>query len=537
MVPQCQHERIYASLTESDQPAEPKRNLVRQGAVVASMTLLSRISGFVRDVVFANVFGAGFAADAFFVAFRIPNFFRRLFAEGAFNQAFVPVLARFRQEPQAVLRAFVSRIFGNLGLIVGAVVVLGVVFAEPLVWVFAPGFADDGPRAVLAVELVRITFPYLGLITLVALSGAILNSHDRFAVPAVTPVLMNLCLIGAALWAALNSPGQSSVVAVALAWGVLVAGCVQLAVQIPALAPLGLLTPPRLSYRDPGVREVGRLLVPAVLAASVAQINTLVDTILASQLVAGSISWLYYADRLLELPVGLVAVALGTVLLPNLSRLAAKENFADFRKALAWGVNAALLLAFPAAVALYLLATPLLASMLLHGEMQPLDIQLAALALQAFAPGLVGWVLVKVLAPGFFARKDTTTPFRIGVVAVLVNIVLNFALYRTMGHVGLALATSASGLVNAGLLAHGLAARGYLVADKALWLMLGKILLACLGMAALLLTLTPDQDFWLQSELLPRVGWLLLLVTAGGAVYAGILLLLGVRPSHLRLTL
>lgn len=524
-------------MSESDQPLEPKRNLVRQGAVVASMTFLSRISGFVRDVVFANVFGAGFAADAFFVAFRIPNFFRRLFAEGAFNQAFVPVLARFRQEPKEVLRAFVSRVFGNLSLVVGLVVILGVIFAEPLVWAFAPGFEDQGPRAVLAVELVRITFPYLGFITLVALAGAILNSHDRFAVPAVTPVLMNLCLIGAALWAAVHSPGQGSAVAVALAWGVLMAGCVQLAVQIPALAPLGMLTKPRLSYRDPGVREVGRLLIPAVLAASVAQINTLVDTILASQLVTGSISWLYYADRLLELPVGLVAVALGTVLLPNLSRLAANENFDEFRKALAWGVNAGMLLAFPAAVALYLLAVPLLASMLLHGEMQPLDIQLAAIALQAFAPGLVGWILVKVLAPGFFARKDTATPFRIGVVAVLVNIGLNLALYRSMGHVGLALATSASGLVNAGLLAHGLATRGYLTANRAFWVSLAKILLACFGMAAVLLMLNPAQDFWLQASLLDRVGWLVLLVVAGGGVYGAILLLLGVRPRHLRLTL
>jgi len=332
-------------------PDAAKQDLARQGAVVSSMTLLSRISGFVRDVVFANVFGAGIAADAFFVAFRIPNFFRRLFAEGAFSQAFVPVLARYRSAPQAQLRGFVARIFGNLSLVVGLVVVLGLCFTEPLVSLFAPGFVNSGPRQVLAVELVQITFPYLGLITLVALSGAVLNSHNRYAIPAVTPVLLNLCLIAAALLAALAHPGVSAQVAVYLAWSVLLAGVLQLALQLPALARLGMLAAPKLSYRDPGVRDVGRLLVPAVLAASVAQINSLIDTILASTLITGSISWLYYADRLLELPVGLVAVALGTVLLPNLSRLASAGQYDEFRVALRWGVSTGLLLALPASVA------------------------------------------------------------------------------------------------------------------------------------------------------------------------------------------
>ncbi|MGA0840139.1 MAG: murein biosynthesis integral membrane protein MurJ, partial [Pseudomonadales bacterium] len=313
------------------------------------MTLISRLSGFARDMGISWLLGAGVLADAFFVAFRIPNFFRRLFAEGAFQQAFVPVLARYRREPAEVYRAFIATVLGNLLLVLTLVVLFGVVFSGVLTTVFAPGYRADPERFELVAAMTRITFPYLGFISLTALAAALLNSHGRYAVPAVTPVLLNLSLIGALLlgvYAAINP-------VIALAWGVFVAGALQFAFQLPFLGRLGLIVMPRPGADHPGARAVGRLLLPAVVASSASQINALIDTMVASTLIAGSISWIYYADRLLELPVGLVAVALGTVLLPNLSRLAAADNEAGFAGTLDWGLRMALLFGLPAAVALH----------------------------------------------------------------------------------------------------------------------------------------------------------------------------------------
>lgn len=514
-------------------------NLSRQGSVVAGMTLLSRITGFLRDVVLSYFFGASYAADAFFVAFRIPNFFRRLFAEGAFSQAFVPVLARYKSEPRAVLRAFISHMFGNLGLALLAVVCLGWLFADALVLVFAPGFIDEPARYTLATELVRITLPYLFFISLVALASSVLNAHNRFAIPAFTPVLLNFCLIGAALYGVASQAGAAAPAlidgaVIMLGWGVLIAGIVQLLFQLPSLGRLGLLAPPRPKLADDGVREVGRLLVPAVLAASVAQINTLIDTMLASTLITGSISWLYYADRLLELPVGLVAVALGTVLLPHLSSLASKGDAAAFSATLDWGIRMAVILAVPAACALYLLALPIFATIFMHGALTPADALMASFALQAFAAGLVGWVLVKVLAPGYFAHKDTRTPFRFGAIAVAVNILGNLALFSWMGHVGLALATSASGLVNAALLLRGLLASGRYQITPALRATLLRTLLAVVPMAVLLWVLAPGNAFWLDAEPGTRALALAGLIAAGAATYAVLQLALGARPADFR---
>jgi putative peptidoglycan lipid II flippase len=329
-----------------------RQNVTAQGGVVASMTLVSRISGFARDMVMSYVFGAGAIADAFFVAFRIPNFFRRLFAEGAFNQAFVPVLARYRNEPRALYLAFVAAVAGNLSVALLVVVLLGVCFAPALIFVFAPGFRDSPLQFDLAATMTRITFPYLGFISLTALAAALLNSHQRYAVPAFTPVLLNLCLIAAMLLGVAFAEQP----VIALAWGVFVAGAVQLAFQMPFLGRLGLIVLPRPTLAHPGVRQVGKLLVPAVFASSVSQVNALIDTILASTLMTGSISWLYYSDRLLELPVGLVAVALGTVMLPNLSRLAAAGDERGFAATLDWGIRMGALFGVPAAVALYVLA-------------------------------------------------------------------------------------------------------------------------------------------------------------------------------------
>jgi len=512
------------------------QNVSAQGSVVAGMTLLSRISGFARDMVLSHFFGAGAAADAFFVAFRIPNFFRRLFAEGAFNQAFIPVLSRYQREQADTFRVFVASVAGNLAVAVWAVVLLGVVFAPALVALFAPGFWNAPAQFEMATGMLRVTFPYLGFIALTAFAAALQNSHGRFAVPAFTPVLLNLCLIAAMLFAANHFEEPIY----ALAWGVFIAGLVQLAFQLPAVNRLGLLMVPRPSLAHPGVRQVGRLLVPAMFAASVSQINTLVDTILASTLMTGSISWLYYADRLLELPIGLVAVALGTVLLPNLSRLASSDDQRGFSATLEWGLRMGAILGVPAACALYLLALPLVASLFLHGAMTAVDARMAALALEMFAVGLLPLVLVKVTAPAYFAREDTATPLRFAVVAVTTNAALNLALFSWFGHVGLAFATAAAAWVHAALLWRGLTGSGVAparryAASRGLWLTLARAAAAALVMSAALWLVLPDPGWWLSVGVWTRAGWLAMAVPGGALVYLLVLLAAGERPRGLLL--
>jgi putative peptidoglycan lipid II flippase len=521
--------------TDSGQPqaqsqGEPS-NLSRQGGTVAAMTTLSRLTGFVRDMVLSYAFGASAVADAFFVAFRIPNFFRRLFAEGAFSQAFVPVLAAYRAggDRTEFLR-FIAVMSGHFGLVLALVCVLGVVAAPALVTVFAPGFWRDPEKLALTSEMVRITFPYLGFISLTAFAGALLNAHHRYAVPAFTPVLLNLSLMGAALFAAplFEQP------VLALAWGVFVAGVAQLLFQLPALRALGLLLPPRLDRRHDGVRRVGRLVVPAVFAGSVSQINALVDTMIASLLVTGSISWLYYADRLLELPIGVVAVAISTVLLPNLSRLNARGDGAGFSRALDWGVRASLLFAVPAAAALYLLAVPIVASIFHRGAMSETDVAMTALALKAFAVGLVALTMVKIAAPAYFAREDTRTPFRIALVAVSVNLALNLALFKPMGHAGLALATSCAAVVQAYLLLRGVVG-AQLYRPGADFARFGlRVLAAVAVMGAVLLALAPPAAQWLEMRELERALMLAMLCAAGGGTYFLTLWLLGMRRAQLR---
>ena len=513
---------------EEEQEAE-EQNVAAQGTVVAGMTMLSRISGFVRDVLLSNFFGASAVADAFFVAFRIPNFFRRLFAEGAFNQAFVPVLARYRQAPRAELVAFVQVVAGNLGVTMTLVVCLGVVVAPGLIMVFAPGFWPQPEQFALARDMVMITFPYLGFISMTAFAGAILNSHHRYAVPAFTPVLLNLSLIAAMLFAS----GVFREPVFALAWGVLFAGVAQFLFQVPALHSLGLLVRPRVSTRHPGARRVGTLLLPAIFAASVNQINALIDTMLASTLVTGSISWLYYSDRLLELPIGLVAVALGTVLLPNLSRLERESSLDGFRQTLDWGIRVGVFFGLPAAAALYVLAVPLVASIFMHGALTAMDARMAALSLEAFAVGLLPLVLVKVLAPAYFAQEDTRTPFRIGVIAVAVNVVLNLALFRIMGHVGLALATSAAACVNAFLLWRGLHYSGRVRLSRSSVISLCRCGLAASLMVGVLLWLTPESAFWLEATLSGRTVMLLEALGQGVVIYLAAIWLLGGRISQL----
>ncbi|MEM7097148.1 MAG: murein biosynthesis integral membrane protein MurJ [Pseudomonadota bacterium] len=511
----------------------PPANLTRQGTIVASMTLLSRISGFVRDVVLAYMFGATQYADMFFVALRVPNFFRRMFAEGAFSQAFVPVMVRYREDGLEALRGFLSPLSGIFGASLVLFVALGILGAPVLTALFAPGFYGDEPKFSQTVELVRITFPYLGFIALVSYSAAVLNAHNRFAIPAFTPVLLNLCLISCALLA-LGEQLDLYRGTVLLAWGVFIAGVVQLAFQIPAMARLRCLPRPDLNKTHPGVRQVGKLLVPALFSASVGQINALVNTMLASTLITGSITWLYFADRLMELPLGLAAVALGTVILPHLSRLASQEAHAKYSQTMDWGVLIGLTVGLPSAVALYLLAAPLSASVFLvvsGGAMSDLDIRMVALALEFFAVALPGFVLVKILAPGFFAHQNTQAPFKYASVAVAVNLVGSLATFSWFGHVGLALSTALSAWAHVILLLHGLRRAGHYKPGRQLGYRLVSV-----GLATLVLGLAVWHFLvpiaWFEMQGLERLLSMLGAIAAALLLYVLALFAFGIRIRH-----
>ena len=520
-------------MSERSPEARARRGggLLRAGGTVASMTLVSRVLGLARDVVVAAVFGARPEADAFFVAFKIPNFFRRLFAEGAFSQGFVPVLSEYRaRQGDAEVRRLVAHVAGALALVLLALTLLGIAGASGVLAVFAPGFEAGDPRRALAVELLQLTFPYLPLISLTALCAGVLHVHGRFAVPAFTPVWLNVSLIAAAL---LLAPRLQEPV-FALGWGVLAAGIAQLAFQLPSLARLGLLVLPRPSFRDPGVRRVLRLMLPAAFGASVSQLNLVIDTLLASFLATGSIAWLYYADRLMELPLGIVAIALGTVLLPRLSGAFAEGDEGGFSASLDTGLRLGLLLTVPAALALAVLAEPLITALFHYGAMTEADVRAAAAALRAYAAGLLGFTGVKILAPGFFSRQDTRTPVRIAVVAMGVNLVLNLALIGPLAHVGLALATSTAALVNAALLLRTLLRTGAWVPAPGWRLFALRLGLASAAMVGLLLLASPEPARWLAAGLATRSAWMAGVVVLGIASYFAALALLGLGPRRLR---
>ena len=509
-------------------------DIAAQGGTFAGMTVLSRISGLARDWVLAHVVGATDAADTFILAFRVPNFFRRLFAEASFALALVPVLTEYREKgSQAAVRAFLAAIAGNLGVVLIAVSVAGVLGASLLAAVFMPGFLDDTDQFALASDLTRIMFPYLGLISFTAFAGAVLNSANRFAVPAFTPVLLNISLIVAALWAA--GAGADVVGAArALAWGVLAGGAVQLLFHGLPLARVGLLVAPVPNWRHEGVGKVFRLLLPAVFAGSAYQVNALVGTVLTSFLEEGSAAWLYYADRLWEVPIGVVAIALGTVLLPNLSRLHQQGEVEKYNATLDWGMRTGLLLGIPAAVALWMLAYPLMATIFLHGEMQPRDAQMAAAALRAFAIGLVPLVLVKIAVPGFFSREDASTPLKFAVASVAVNMAASLGTFWWLGHIGLALATSLAAVVNAGLLVGALVAGGHYRPGRPLARVIAISVLATAAMAVALWSLVPHDPHWTLAAGWTRGAHLSLVIVAGLAVYAAIVLAAGIRPRDLR---
>ena len=515
------------------------RRLMAKTSVVSGMTLLSRVLGLARDVVFARFFGASLVMDAFLVANRIPNMLRRFFAEGAFSQGFVPVMARYRERhDHEDAREFVDAVAGTFGLILFLVTLAGVIAAPLLVVIVAPGFIGEDGRFELATLMLRFTFPYLFFVSLTAFAGGILNTYGRFGVPAFTPVILNVVLIAAAVWLAptLDEPGM------ALAYAVLIAGLLQLLFQIPFLVRLRALPRPKWAPSHEGVRRVMRLMLPAIFGSSVAQINVLLGGIIASMLGVGKISLLYYSDRLMEFPLGIFGIALATVTLPYLSRQYANAAHDEFAATLDWSMKLVLLIAVPAAVGLIVLAEPLVATIFYGGAFTADDVRMTALALQAFAVGLIGFSFVKILAPAYFAREDTRTPVRAGLIALAVNFGLSVALawYLTSigfagTHAGLALAISVAALLNAYLLYRGLRREG-IIRHSAGWaLLLLQVLLANVAMWAALAWLHRPLAWWLAVDVTARSGWLALTVAAGAAGYFLALYVLGLRTSNLRM--
>lgn len=507
------------------------RSLLRATAVVSQMTLVSRVLGFVRDMVVAQAFGASLAADAFFVAFKIPNFLRRLFAEGAFSQAFVPVLTEYKLQRGATeVRDLVAHVAGTLGAVLLALTLLGMLASPVVIAVFAPGFIGSGEKFELATTMFRLTFPYLLFISLTALAGAVLNTYGRFAVPAFTPVLLNVSLIAAVLGLA----PRLEVPAMALAWGVFAAGVLQLGFQYPFLKRLGMLAWPRWGSADPGVRRIGRLMIPALFGVSVVQVNLLIDTVIASFLATGSVSWLYYSDRLVELPLALFGIAVATVILPVLSERHTAGGTDGFSRLLDGSLRWVSVAVLPCTVGLAVLAGPILCTLFQYGEMTPHDVDMAARSLFAYALGLLGFVYVKVLAPGFYARQDTSTPVRIGLIALAVNFVLNLVLVFPLQHAGLALATSVSALVNAGLLLRRLRRDGVYRAEPG-WLGFGlRLAIAGTALGLLLGLAVPPLATWVGWSAGVRAGALALWVLAGAAVYVGVLWVTRLRLPRLR---
>ncbi len=511
--------------------------LIKATASVGSMTLLSRVLGLARDIVIARFFSAGDTADAFFVAFKIPNFLRRLFAEGAFSLAFVPVLSEYRSNyTLAQTRDLIDRVAGTLGLILLLLSLLGVAASPVIISIFAAGFLDQPLKFDLTADMLRLTFPYILLISMTAMAGGILNTWKHFAVPAFTPVLLSLSMIGCALWL---SP-RLEVPITALAWGVLIAGIAQLLFQLPFLYREGLLPRPKWGWRHPGVQKIIQLMIPALFGSSVAQINLLFDTFIASFLVSGSVSWLYYSDRLLEFPLGVFGIALATVVLPNLSQAHYRNGAERFSTTLSWAIRLSLIVAVPATFGLFILAQPILSTLFEYGAFSFNDSMMAAYSLMAYSLGLPAFVLIKILASGFYARQDTRTPVRIGIQAMVLNMALNVILVVSMlqtgflaPHVGLALATTASAYFNAFRLAQELRRDAVVDSLETFTHPLLKILCACIAMGALIHLMLPDLDLWSDWRWHQRLAQLAWLIVPAGLCYGLLLWIMGFRRHHI----
>lgn len=513
------------------------KKLLKSGLIVSFMTLISRVLGLVRDVVVANLLGANAAADVFFFANKIPNFLRRLFAEGAFAQAFIPVLTEVEEQgDRDRLRLFIARVSGTLGTIVTVVTLIGVIASPVLAALFGTGWfldylegGEGGAKFELAASMLRITFPYLWFITLVGLSGAILNTLNQFAVAAFTPVLLNVAIIACAIYL---SP-MFAEPAYALAWGVFFGGCIQFLFQIPYLKRAGVLVKPQWGWNDPAVTKVRKLMIPALFGVSVSQINLLFDTLIASFLVTGSISWLYYSDRLLEFPLGLFGIAIATVILPTLSRDFVSDNSKQFAANMDWGVRMVSILGIPAAAGLFVLAEPMLLVLFQRGAFTVETATFASYSLMAYSTGLLSFMLVKVLAPGFFSRQDTKTPVKYGIWSMIANMGFNLILAIPFGYVGLAMATALSGSVNAALLYQKLHRENVFRLSTKTLLFLLKVICSTVVMIIAIKYVIPDMQYWYQADLSLRLVKLMWLIFLAGSTYFIVLFLFGVRLRDL----
>lgn len=513
--------------------------LLRSTAIFSSMTLLSRVAGFVRDQLQASLFGTGPAVSAFVVAYRIPNYLRRIFAEGSFSSAFVPVLSELRQKgDEAALKDFLDHVAGALMAVVIVITGLGMVFAPWIARLFLLFAGSDSEQVALTADMLRITFPYLAFISMTALAGSVLNSFRQFGLPAFTPVLHNVGVILAMLLLA----DYFEVREYALAWGVFAAGLLQLLLLWPALGRLGLRPRLRLRWDHPGVRRVFGLMLPTIFSSSVSQLNLLVGTMFASLLIANAQSWLYYSDRLVEFPLGMFGVAIGTVILPHLSRRHADTDAVGYSHALDWGLRLVALVGIPAGLGLALMAEPLCATLFQYGRFTANDTEMVAISVTAMSLGVPAFMLSKVLLPAFYSRQDTRTPMRAAVITVFVNILLTVALVTPLwyygvakAHAGIALATALAGIANAALLWRYLTRQGLYRPERGWLRLFAQIGLGLALMAAVVLSARAWVGDWSQ---LPawylRAGWLLGVVAAGAAAYALGLALGGLRPRHLR---
>jgi putative peptidoglycan lipid II flippase len=507
------------------------QKLIKSTSTVAFFTLLSRIAGFARDIILASVFGAGGLFDAFVVAFKLPNFLRRLFGEGAFSQAFVPILAEQRAttSPEHV-QDFVNHIAGMLAFIVSLVVIVSELAAPVIIMVFAPGFYHDPMRFHLAETLLRIMFPYLLLIVLTAMAGAILNTCGLFAAPAFTPILLNVALIGVALaWA----PHSAHPILV-LGAGVILGGFLQLAIQIPFLKKVNLLPTFKLSFNNTGVLRVMKRMVPALFGVSVAQIGLLIDNVFASFLPKGSISWLYYSDRLIYFPLGIIGVALATVIMPYLSKNVAEKDETIFSATLDWALRCTLFIGVPCAVGLFILAGPILSTLIHYGKFNNLDVLMTAKSLSAFALGLPAFMLIKTLASAFYSRQNIGTPVRIAAFTLIVNIIFNFIFIFPLKHAGLALSTSLSSTFNAGVLWYLLIKRQIYMPSSRWKKTMLQLIIANGAMAFIIFLLAGPVTPWLSWDALTRIWHLLFVMSVGIVSYVLLLAWLGVRVRQFR---
>jgi putative peptidoglycan lipid II flippase len=530
------------------------KKLIKSGVIVSAMTLVSRVLGLVRDVVIANVMGAGAMADVFLFANKIPNFFRRLFAEGAFAQAFVPVLSEYHTKDEInaesrghvdnngkldvsldETRRLIAQVSGTLGVIITLVTFFGMLASPLFVILFGGGWFVDwfhnGPESVggekfeLASSLLKITFPYLWFISFTALAGAVLNTMGRFAVAAFTPVLLNIAIILMAVYGAEYTQSP----AYALAWGVFFGGLIQFVFQIPFLYKAGVLVKPCWSWHSKGVTKIRKLIIPALFGVSVTQINLLLDTLIASFLITGSISWLYYADRLLEFPLGLFGIGIATVILPSLAKLHSKNSNTEFTATLDWGIKIISLFGWPALAGLMVLAQPIIMVLFMRGEFSQETVIQVSYALFSYLSGLLSFMFIKVLAPGYYARQDTKTPVKIGIIAMVSNMAFNLMLAPFFGFVGLAIATTMSATLNAWLLYRGLKQAGVYHLSKSTKVFIGKLVLSALVMAGVVYQLSNDFDVWLAMSFTEQVQQLIVCIGGGCLSYFVMIALLGVR--------